>query len=183
MLLNILREKKRKKKFLSFQKVTAEAFRFLTSDYGFEHTSTEITSDWEGSDQCEIVFSNFPLQFHLTYTLNGKFVGGYFDLFERTGGGRWKSYDAFDLAFLIQIRCPEKKVKQDYEQNTEEDVERIVRAYAEILETYGGDVLRGDFRILPEVKRVIEEEHRRDVESGAVFLHADGHPDAGDENP
>jgi hypothetical protein len=175
-------DKERNDKFLRFKKVTAEAFHFLITDYGFKHVSTKIEPDWDDSDMCEIVFGNYPLQFHIVYTLNGRFVGGYFDLYRRTTDGRWEGYDAFDLSFLIQIRCPEKEVEQVYEENTEEDVERIVRTYAEILKTCGDDVLKGDFRILPDVKRVIEEEYRLNLEGGAVVLQAGQYPVREDEN-
>jgi hypothetical protein len=173
--------KKRRKEFHRFQQVTSEAFNFLISDYGYEHVSTEFPKDWEGFDECDVVFRHFPIQYHVTYTLSGNYVGSYFELFERAGSG-WEGYDAFDLAFLIQLRCPDKEIKQNEERNTEEEVERIVRAHAKILKMYGGDLLRGDLSIVPEVKRVIEDEHRRNIESGAVFLHADGQPEDGDKN-
>lgn len=70
----------------------------------------------------------------------------------------------FDLKDLIYLRAPQLKIEQPPidslfkpRRNFEKFIEKILIQYANSLEQYAIDVLKGDFRIFAELEKIVKK--------------------------
>lgn len=165
--------KRAQDKVAFFQKAAADAFSPLTTAHGFAHVSTEIQLDWDKKEICTITYRGRAAEVLLLYYVNGNFVTCALSRLECSPDGPPKSVGGYGIEFLIKLRCPDREIEQPYEKNTNEDITRILCSYADVLREYGQDVLAGDPLIFGEMKRLIDEEWARTLDSGAVVMYTD----------
>jgi hypothetical protein len=145
--------KELKDPFAFFKEATAEAFSFLVDDYGFVPVSTTVHAP-----ECEIKYWSKTTGVTVTYEWGGVI---WVDLsrLERTTAEAVEN-ERYSLDVLMLERCPDREVKalQPSEaESSNQYVERVLPTYAEVLKECGLDVLAGDFRIFPRLKKLSEE--------------------------
>lgn len=142
--------------FVHFKKVTADAFDFLISDYGFDHFSTTVYMP-----ECEIRYYNQTTGVRVMYEWGGLPSVTLFRL-ERTPT-KILEPEGYWIELLIKERCPDRDERLNYESGelNDRDVERMLRNYAVVLKAYARDVLQGDFKIFPKLKALAQEEQRQ----------------------
>jgi hypothetical protein len=144
--------------FAFFKKSTLEAFNFLTTEYGFEHVSTS-----EYGHECDLTFWNQTTEVSVDYELGG---GPSVSLgkLERTDG---KTVDTrlYPLRAVVAERCPENLPKIEWGhangKASEQDLHDALHAYAALLKEYAGDMLGGDFGVVPALKKRTAEFRRQ----------------------
>lgn len=156
-----------------FKGVVTCAFMFLEVDYGFTYTDVEVELDWEDKEIYTITYRSPACEVTPILSLNGKYVTCSLERLEHNSDGALKPVEVCDISYLIKQRCPNRLGEQQFEENTVEDVKRIINAYADILKEYGRDLLSGNPESFRELLRVREEELRKSFESGAVFIETD----------
>jgi len=134
-------------------------FEFLVSDFGFRVES--IRKDTFGSIVTYVSkFSAITLNYcphdgwikvTIFRILDGKIVSSELRItFDPS-----QDLFSFDFDLLTRVRA-NKIVKQKTEDLFDHrEIERILSEYAILMKQYATDVLRGDFRIMPEIKNAI----------------------------
>lgn len=152
----IVRRKKLKEPtdpFAFFKKATADAFHFLVTDYGFEHVSTTVHVP-----ECAIKYWNETTGVTITYEWGGAI---WVDLTRlKRMPAEVVEGERYSLDILMLERCPNKDIRQFYsldKEQTSEYIERVLQVYANALKECGRDVLTGDFRIFPKLKKLAED--------------------------
>lgn len=156
-----------------FQKAVADAFEFLSTDHGFTYTSTEIEPDWEGKEICIITYRNEVCEITPTYQQNGNYVPCGLARLERSRNGILEAAEVYDIDYLIMLRCPDRMDDQQFEQNSAEDISRIINTYADVLKVYGRDLFAGDRQLFRELLSVRENELKVASENGTVLMITD----------
>jgi hypothetical protein len=150
------RSKKRKElkdPFACFKQATAETFNFLVDDYGFEPVSTIVHAP-----ECEIKYWNKTTGVTVTYEWGGVI---WVDLSRlKRASAEAVENERYSLDILMLECCPDRGVKElqpSEEESSNQYVERVLPTYAKVLKKCGSDVLAGDFRIFPRLKKHAEE--------------------------
>jgi len=160
-------------KMAFFERATTDAFSFLTTDCGFMPASTEIQADQVEKEIYTITYRGRAAEVQLLYYVNSNSVTCALSRLERSPEGLPKSVGAYSVDFLIKLRCPEREIAEGDENNTDEDITRILCSYADILREDGREVLAGDPLIFSEMERIGAEEWAQSLDSGAVVMLTD----------
>ncbi len=142
--------------FAFFKQATSDTFSFLIDEYDFYQVSTDVVPP-----ECEIKFRNQTSEVTVTYEWGGVI---WVDLSRRDHEERY-SVD------ILMLECqPERGVAEFHPLETEspnEYVNRVLKDYAQVLKSCGRDILMGDFRLFPKLRRLSEEVLRqRNAELG-----------------
>lgn len=143
-----------------FESVCYQAFEFLLTDFGF--AAPEVT---RGRDSVEFIYKNattavevyFPPRESLIDCWLYELHEGQLPHYATIGERDRDTTNMFHSGDLIALREPACAVDQRLvERNYAlEEIDRIVCAYAEGLRLLGQDVLQGDFRVFPELGKIV----------------------------
>ena len=148
----VMRSKKElKDPFAVFKQATADAFNFL-NEHGFEHVSTSAHAP-----ECEIKYQNETTGLTITYEWGGV---AWVDLsrLQRTSAEVVED-ERYSLDVLMLECCPNRDINEFYpseDESPDQYVERVLLDYAQVLKECGRDILRGDFRLFPKLKKHAE---------------------------
>ena len=142
---------KKKAGIENFRELCRREFRFLQEEYGF--TERKLPKK-------EFV-NEFQVQYVNATTLvaiEGIHWGFGIDVrIGRVKPEAWETWKHYALEDLLQIRCPELSLPEPRIR----DQAFQLRHYAPALKKCADDVLRGEFSILPQLHRAIEERARQ----------------------
>ena len=158
MVVKKARKKKKERSdyFAFFKQATAETFKFLTTDFGFEYFAAV-----EHPPECVIKYRNETTGISVAYEWNSSVAVDLVKL-ERTPAEVFEG-KGYDLLLLMEIRGPEIDRKEFYRVNkewTNDYIEKLLCEYASFLSEQAGDVLTGDFSVFPELKK-LNAQYRR----------------------
>lgn len=146
-----------------FSECVKTHFHFLETKYDCKLQSSN-TEDWGG----EVVYLNQTTGIKLLYEFSSAFI---FVFIYRLVNGKMVdnprpvTEDSIIYCFDFNDALPEsEKMKPAYEYDVSSDyfddvngISNYTRDFASRLETYGDDVLSGDFSILSKMERIIKE--------------------------
>jgi hypothetical protein len=145
--------KELKDPFSFFKQAAAEAFGFLIDDYGFEKVSTKVQPP-----ECTINFQNVTTGVTITYEWGGVI---WIDLTcLRPTSAAVVADERYSVDVLMLECCPNRNVREFYpsdDESASQYVERVLGAYAHVLNECGRDIFRGDFQLFPSLKKHAEE--------------------------
>lgn len=141
--------------FKAFKDAVSEAFSFLVANFEFQHISTNMNPP-----ECEIKYRNKTTGVNIYYEWGG-IPSVVLTRLKYTARGNTEA-DFVGLKFLAQERCAKKVFRTDYRfgEYTVEDIKEILYEYANLLEACGQDILKGDFQVFPQLKRLAQKEER-----------------------
>jgi len=151
------KQKERIDHFAFFKQATAETFKFLTTDSGFECVSTV-----QRMPDCMIQYQNATTGIRVYYELNSQLSVDIAKL--RHTATEVIEDKSYDLLLLMKIRHPEIDVHKFYggdKEWTNNYIERLLREYASFLRQEARDVLTGDFKIFPALKELAAQYRRQ----------------------
>lgn len=150
-------QEKRRDYFAFFKQATAEAFKFLTTDFGFEYFATV-----EHPPDCVIKYRNKTTGISIRCEWKSMVCVSLVKLAqERAEVVEDRRYD---LMLLMEIRRPEIDAHRfygPYKEWTNDHIEKLLREYARFLTEDARDVLTGDFSIFPELKKLSAQYKRQ----------------------
>ncbi len=137
--------------FAVFKHSTAEAFSFLDS-FDFETVSTTVQPP-----ECEIKYRNYTTGVTITYEWGGVVWVDLSRLSRK--GDETVEAERYGLDLLMLECLPDRDT--DYlhpsrDEPPDQYAERVLREYAQILKDCAGDILNGDFRVFPKLKKHAE---------------------------
>ncbi len=141
-----------------FEKLCRKVFKFLEDEFDFEIVTSE--RDSFGS---YITYQNSTTG--IRFSLEPK-EGGMFILLSRLIDGKIPDYpifvgsgtplNSFYLDDLISLRAQSLKVEQEIEELFNPNgLERVLVQYANILQQYAIDILKGDFQVFTELAEIV----------------------------
>jgi len=129
-----------------FKRATADTFNFLVEEYSFEESSSGVYPP-----ECAIKYQNQTTGVTITYEWGGV---AWVDL-SRVDDDERYSLDVLMLACQL-----DRSIDEFYPADGEspnEYIERVLRDYAQVLMSCGREILSGDFRIFPKLKKLSED--------------------------
>jgi hypothetical protein len=142
--------------FAFFQKMTYQAFQFLVTRYGFRQTETLVHPP-----ECVVKYQNETTGITVSYEW-GSEIWVTLSRLVRVGAEAQEA-EGYGLDVLIEASCsggitPVGPVSGAWKA---EDIQRILQRYADALQNYGSDVLKGDFGVFTRLKQFSEEKVRQ----------------------
>ena len=145
--------------FALFEPAAREAFSFLISDYGFEHTGTVINVP-----QCEVLLRNTTTGAVILYEINDS-PEVLLQKLTHTPPTNITVVEEYSVHFLIKERCPDKVIQAVVDDWDLETIRQILNDYSAALKECGRDILTGDFSIFPQLKlRARKNQERKNRE-------------------
>jgi len=146
-----------------FEKICLKSFHFLSDEFGFKHvkTETDIYS-------CVITYKNKTTAIEISleqYNMPGVWV-----LIYRLIDGEIPEYAAvtrpetvinsFYLPDIVSLRSSssisDKEIK-DILHPKRKELEVVLEKYAKSLKKYAPDILQGDFKIFPQLEKIVKK--------------------------
>lgn len=148
----------------TFIKLCKEIFKFLEEDFDFEIKSIE--QDIYGS---YITYKNTTTAIRISFEPR---EGGMFILLSRLIEDKTPPYPvsiisltdiySFYLDDLLSIRAPSQKIVQEIEKLLfYDELENVMRQYAEVLKKYAGDILKGDFQVFGQLAEIVKKRSQK----------------------
>jgi hypothetical protein len=139
--------------FGSFKQSTSEAFKFLMNPgYGFTEDETIVHPP-----ECNIRYRNATTGVTVSYEWGGS-PSVVLTKLDRRGRSVWDG-EQIGLKFLVMERCP--TVVNRFEPEYGNDPDELLIEYARILEECGQDILGGNFKDFPKLKRLVLSAQRK----------------------
>jgi hypothetical protein len=143
-----------------FRAAVVEEFAFLATEFGFVEERVRRPANefsvWFVNASTRIIVEG------INWGGNARVALG--------GAGPRERFEDFDLLDLVSIRCPDRMPKEDASLPGQLDQ---LKALAVLLRHCGAEVLRGDFRIAPQIreirKRRADEWKRKEAERRATL--------------
>lgn len=153
-----------------FDIIVQEQFKFLESEYGLRLSKCE-KEDWG----YELTYLNDKTGVKITYEYREAFV---FIMLYRLIEGQLKENPrsigddtillGYGLDDLISLRNPQALIKPAYEYGEESEyydkekgLSLYVTAFADNLKTFAKDILSGDFKVFPDLDKIVKKRIKR----------------------
>ena len=135
----------------AFRRECRAAFGFLVNEHGFSERELPRGSS---VNAIQVQYQNVST----FVSIEGVSWGQGIDVrIGRLEPEPWEIYRSYALEWLIGIRCPERSLIGADGFRLRSSQTHQLRHYAEALQECGRDVLAGDFSILPELHKAIEQ--------------------------
>jgi hypothetical protein len=130
--------------FAVFKKTALTVFDFLITDYG-----CELVSIFAHMPECAIKFRNETTGIEVHYEWEAE-IWIVLERLKRKG-----MVERIGLDYLAMKCCPQRVVRQKSPFSNDE-IERILNDYANLLKECAKNILEGDFQVFPEIIRFAE---------------------------
>jgi hypothetical protein len=141
------------------------AFAALMQRFGLRRSADEVTPDWEIA-----VYQNENAAVRVYK--EPREVGPLVQLFELRGGKPPLAWgvdaraadpkNGFDVRDLVNLRAKPQDARAELARlSATTDLSTLLATYAELIDRYASDVLRGDFTVFADLAKITEERRRR----------------------
>ena len=168
------RQEQSEKRAATFFRIVEENLAPVLDEYALRRTSVE---DGGGYTYHIIVFQNDYTGLKVTFEWRDKYLAVQLcrlvdGKVQRDEASRDSEWTCFHLVDLLSVNAPDydqNSLLLPEEWNTEEatmdEIGQSLKKYADAIRRYGGDVLRGDFSVFPQLDRIAKQ---RAIARGAL---------------
>lgn len=167
-------QEKSERRAATFFRIVEEKLRSLLDEYGLRQTSLE---DRGGYSYYTIVFQNDHAAVRVYFEWRDKYltvqlcclVDGKVQRDPESLDSQWT---CFPVDFLLSVRAPEYDqsalqlpAEWKSEEATMDEIGQSLEKYVDAIRLHGGDILRGDFSVFPQLDRIAKQ---RAIARGAL---------------